>query len=221
LRSSGPRARFVESSGSELEDRDSLRGIANHPVVSVSWHEALKYCEWLTETLRAWKGAPAVVSKWLDATLRADRAWRVTLPSEAEWEKAARGIDGRIYPWGNAFDGNLANTWESDVGKTSTVGSFPGGASPAVALDMSGNVWEWTRSLWGPDWQKPAFRYPYRPDDGAREDLTAADEMLRVVRGGSWGGFDQFARAANRLRDYPYNRFDFFGFRVVVSCLRS
>jgi len=210
---------FVEASGFVPEDRDCLRGIPNHPVVSVSWHEALKYCDWLTETLCAWKDAPRDAAVWLDATVR--DGWLVTLPSEAEWEKAARGTDGGIYPWGDKFDANLPNTYETGIYQTSAVGAFPGGASPCGAHDMSGNVWEWTRSLWSRGRDKPVFGYPYRPDDHTREDLRAPDEAPRVVRGGSFGYLDLFARAAYRFRVLPDSRVGSIGFRVVVARARA
>ena len=106
------------------------------------------------------------------------------LPSEAEWEKAARGTEGQIYPWGDKPDPNLANYDKTGIGTTSPVGCFPGGAGPYGAEDMAGNVWEWTRSLWGQDWQKPGFKYTYNPADG-REDLTAGADDHRVGRGGA------------------------------------
>ena len=171
---------FVEDSGYTPEDADSLQGVPNHPVVWVSWYEALQYCEWLTERLRVWEQTPEPLKRLLRA-----KGWQVMLPSEAEWEKAARGQDGRIYPWGNTFDSNRANVDETGIGTTSAVGCFPDGASPYGILDLSGNVWEWTRSLWGRDFDKPEYRYPYQPNDG-REDLNASNDVRRVLRGGGF-----------------------------------
>ena len=158
----------------------SLRGLPNHPVVAVTWHRALDYCTWLTERLREWAGTPEPL-----ATLLRKDGWQVLLPSEAEWEKAARGGDGRIYPWGKEPDPNRANYANTGIDATSTVGCFPGGASAHGVEELSGNVWEWTRSLWGDDWKKPSYRYPYKPDDG-RENLDAADNIHRVLRGGAF-----------------------------------
>jgi formylglycine-generating enzyme required for sulfatase activity len=157
-----------------------------HPVVGVSWYEATAYCRWLAET--------------------AGQPYR--LPSEAEWEKAARGEDGRLWPWGNQFDPKKCNSAEGRLGHTTPVGQFsPAGDSPYGCADMAGNVWEWCRSLYKP--------YPYRADDG-REVPQAAG--ARVLRGGSWLDFARrAARCAARLRSYP----DYFGgsvgFRVVFS----
>ena len=81
---------------------------------------------------------------------------------------------------------------------------------------MSGNVWEWTRSLWGKDWGKPDFAYPYDPDDRKREDLNAGNDVLRVVRGGAWSLNRDLARCACRLRGLPGVRYDDIGFRVVL-----
>jgi formylglycine-generating enzyme required for sulfatase activity len=78
---------------------DSLEGLPNHPVVNITWYEAIAYCHWLTERLRGWKDTPEPL-----AAMFRTEGWQVTLPSEAEWEKAARGADGRIYPWGNELN---------------------------------------------------------------------------------------------------------------------
>ncbi|MGH7601471.1 MAG: SUMF1/EgtB/PvdO family nonheme iron enzyme, partial [bacterium] len=142
---------FVNESGYKPEYPECLDGLPNHPVVNVTWYEALKYCEWLTAQLRAWEGTPEPFA----SLLKKDN-WRVTLPSEAEWEKAARGADGRIYPWGNEADANRANYVDTGIGATSAVGCFPDGKSPYGCEEMSGNVLEWTRSLWED--------YPYPSD---------------------------------------------------------
>jgi formylglycine-generating enzyme required for sulfatase activity len=192
---------FVEASAYQPGDPDSLRGVDNHPVVGVTWHDGIAYCEWLTAQLLGDSRTPPELRELLQS------GGRVALPSEAEWEKAARGTHGRIYPWGNAFDPNLANTDEGGIGATSAVGCFPGGASPYGMLDMSGNVWEWTRSQYK--------EYPYQPLDG-REDLQGGDRIDRVLRGGSWGGNVRGARCAVRLRLSPNFGFYGIGFRVGV-----
>jgi len=198
---------FVEGSGFQPGDTDCLRGVGNHPVVWVSWDEALAYCDWLTERLREWEGTPQPL-----ATLLREESWVVTLPSEAEWEKAARGCDDdRRYPWGDDADPNRANYRDTGIGTTSAVGCFPGGASPCGAEDQSGNVWEWTRSLYED--------YPYDPRDG-RENLDAGRDVLRVLRGGSFDDTDSYVRCACRGRHHPYLRDSNFGFRLVASPFR-
>jgi formylglycine-generating enzyme required for sulfatase activity len=160
------------------------RSMENHPVVYVSWHDAIAYCRWLAEIT----GTP------------------YRLPSEAEWEKGARGSDGRIYPWGNRWDAKQCNTREGGKDDARPVDAYPQGASPYGLLDMAGNLWEWCSSLYQD--------YPYNSDDG-REDLEA--ESLRVLRGGSWGIGQYVARCACRPRLSPDSRSISTGFRVAAS----
>ena len=182
---------YVQATGASAPqhwtDGQPPRNLASHPVVNVSWQDAIAYCKWLSE----------VTGK------------HIQLPSEAEWEKAARGgQDKRVYPWGDTFDSSKCNTSELGLRETSPVGVFPSGASPYGVLDMSGNVWEWTRS---------SFKgYPYVSNDG-RENLNASGDETRVVRGGSFHNSSVLARCADRDGDYPVFRNDSFGFRVVAS----
>ncbi len=183
-------ALFLRDSGyrvpGDWEGNRPPRGKEIQPVVKVAWYDALAYCRWLGEKI----GKP------------------VALPSEAEWEKAARGVDGRTYPWGNAFDAIRCNTSELGLGGTTPVGIFPQGASPYGVLDLSGNVWEWTRSLYG--------EYPYDPADG-RENLDAPRNERRVLRGGSFDDSHRNVRCAARVRYFPNLRLGVNGFRVVLS----
>jgi formylglycine-generating enzyme required for sulfatase activity len=210
---------FVEENKYRPCNPDCLTGVANHPVVKVTWHDALAYCNWLTGQL---KDGPATQESLRD--LLRDGKWRVTLPSEAEWEKTARGPstgsgDGRIYPWGDRFDPDCANTSQTGLGRTSSVGTFPRDASPFGVLDMSGNVWEWTRSLWDEGFSDLKYKYPYRANDG-RENLTAPDRMRRVLRGGSWRDIQSYTRCASRTWYDPDCWNGNYGFRVVVSPIR-
>ena len=203
---------YVEDSGEKPEDADSLRGVPNHPVASVSWHEAVAYCRWLTAKLRSWEGTPSELRQRLNGA-DGGSAWQVTLPSEAEWEKAARGADGRIYPWGNEPDPDRANYLDTGIGHTSAVGCFPGGAGPygppnGRVEELSGNVLEWTRSV--------VKGYPYKSGE-TRENLAAGDDVRRVLRGGAFGGDAGRVRAASRHGCGPHDRFVVVGFRVVVS----
>jgi formylglycine-generating enzyme required for sulfatase activity len=181
-------AAFVEAASHKPPDhwkgKNPPRGKGDHPVVYVSWHDATDYCKWLAEAT----GKP------------------YRLPSEAEWEKGARGTDGRIYPWGNKWDTKRCNNSEGFKGSTTQVGAYPQGASPYGLLDMVGNVWEWTLSLYRP--------YPYQSDDG-REDPHAGDN--RVLRGGSWYGLQRYARVSSRIYYRPGSFNDHAGFRVCVA----
>ena len=208
---------FVQASGYRGRHTQAQRGQADLPVVNVSWHDAVAYATWLDRSVRESRTLPAGVRSILDES---GKSCRVTLPSEAEWEKAARGIDARVYPWGGRLDSAKANVGSLGKGAPTAVGSYPDGASPYGVLDMSGNVFEWTRSLSG-DNKTDFFKYPYDPNDSQREDPKAPDTVRRVVRGGSWYLSDLNARAAARLRNFPNFRFDYIGFRVVVSCSRS
>jgi formylglycine-generating enzyme required for sulfatase activity len=202
---------FVEESNFEPGDKDCLKGDSNHPVVWVSWHEALKYCRWLEEKLRASPKTSEPI-----ATLLRRRSHRLSLPSEAEWEKAARGSDGRIFPWGDDADPEKANYDDTEIGTTSAVGCFHQGKSPHQVEDLAGNVWEWTRSLWGEDWEKPRFKYPYEAQKD-RENLQAPDEIHRVLRGGAFLVESGCCRCAFRFRNPPLVRYDDIGFRVALS----
>lgn len=158
---------------------------ADHPVVDVSWEEAVAFCAWLSRETSG-------------ATYR--------LPTEAEWERAARWTDGRTFPWGDEYTPQRANTRDGGPGSTTPVGAYPQGASPDGVLDLAGNVWEWTGSL--------DAHYPYRADDG-REAGRAAGR--RILRGGCYANPHGFARGACRFRLVPHMRNAFIGFRLAAD----
>jgi formylglycine-generating enzyme required for sulfatase activity len=197
---------FIDDTGHRPENEGSLYGPPNHPVVWLGWFDALKYCEWLTACLRAWDRTPEPL-----ASLLSQEEWSVTLPSEPEWEKAARGTDGRAYPWGNEPDNNRGNFGGTGVMSTCAVGCFPGGASPYGIEDMSGNVWEWTRSVWG--------AYPYPTDEAGRaerEYLEVQEGVRRVRRGGAFFSSPRSVRCSVRLGSGPYPHGGGMGCRAVL-----
>ncbi|MEX1257123.1 MAG: SUMF1/EgtB/PvdO family nonheme iron enzyme [Gemmatimonadota bacterium] len=178
-------------------DPAALDGPPDHPVASVTWPDALAYARWLDGMLRNWSDTPPELARALD------EGARVTLPDEAEWEKAARGTDGRIFPWGNDPVGGKANFQGTDV---APVGSVVCAECAHGLADMSGNVWEWTRSPFQP--------YPYDPA-GLPLDLQA--DALWVMRGGSFSDGLQNVRAATRGGADPGAGRPFIGFRVAIS----
>lgn len=216
-------AAFVRDSGHKPANPDCLNDIANHPVVYVTWHEAMAYCHWLGKQLRPVAHQRLATEELLSEPERrfwqglADGSLGVGLPSEVEWEKAARGIDGWIYPWGDLPDPQKANISKTGLDTTTAVGCFSGGTSIYGCEEMAGNVWEWTRSLWGEDWRTPTFNYPYNPSDG-REDFNASDEIRRVLRGGAFRDSARDARCAARGHGNRGSRGGIDGgIRVVAS----
>jgi formylglycine-generating enzyme required for sulfatase activity len=211
---------FVEATGYDPSQHwgaaDPPLELCQHPVVHVSWHDARAYASWLTERLRERDD----LSAELAARLR-DEGWVVRLPTEAEWEKAARGDDAWEYPWisgfedgqelplAEVFDPEYCNAQETRIRTTSTVGMFPGGASPYGVQDMSGNAWEWCRSV--------LREYPYCADDGRENVEGMGLDDVRVVRGGSWADDRISARCAYREFNSPDGRANNIGFRVVIA----
>jgi formylglycine-generating enzyme required for sulfatase activity len=154
--------RFVDEKKYQPKYWEYEPGKADHPAVNVTWYDAVEYAKWAGGKL----------------------------PSEAQWEKAARGTDGRKYPWGNEFDSKKCNTWESGIDGTTPVGTYPDGASPYGVLDMAGNVWEWT---------------------------SKSDNNLYFLRGGSWNLIQVYARCSTRDLWFPDFWNGVFGFRIIFE----
>ncbi|MEF3275906.1 MAG: formylglycine-generating enzyme family protein [Chloroflexus sp.] len=176
--------------------------LADLPVTDVNWYEARAFCTWLSQQ-------PDLTLRLINAAgqpLPPPSRLHFRLPTEAEWEHAARGVDGRRFPWGNTFSPKQANTREGGRAAPNPPGTYPDGRSPYGIEDMAGNVWEWTSSLDRP--------YPYRPDDG-REDPDVPGR--RILRGGCYANPQGYARCACRFRMQPAMRNQFLGMRLALS----
>lgn len=161
----------------------------NQPAIGLSWYECVAYSRWLS----------------------AESGTFVRLPSEAEWEKAARGCEGFLFPWGNDFDPSRLNgrgPRDTQVCTSTPVGIYPTGVSRFGLLDCVGNAWEWCATRW----KKP---FPYDTRQNEWEDDYLEGQNLRVLRGGSWYDTSEVTRCTHRFKFQPYGWNDRGGFRLV------
>lgn len=168
--------------------RDARYVRLNQPAIGLSWYECVAYCRWLS----------------------AETGQLFRLPTEAEWEKGARGVDGRVYPWGNGFEAERLNARAGDqkVYASTPVGIYPSGASPYGLLDCAGNVWEWCATRW-----KKPFPYDIEHDEWQLDYLEG--QNLRVLRGGSWYFKEDVTRCTHRVKFQPYGWNDRGSCRLV------
>ncbi len=159
---------------------------ADHPIVNVSWQDAEAFCKWLSKVVNH----------------------KVGLPTEAQWEKAARGTDGRIYPWGNQAPSTKFANYDGKLGGTTPVGNYLEGMSPYGVLDMAGNVWEWVA-----DWYSGSY-YSQSSTDNPPGSTSG---LSKVLRGGSWFNLVNIGRSADRDWNYPSFTGNYVGFRCSLS----
>ena len=188
-------AAFVEDTGRQIDN--AILASPYLPIASITWADAVAYSHWLDAKLQNHQNLPTQLRQALDAGAR------VMLPTEAQWEKAARGSDGRIYPWGTRF---IASKAVHGTSSPAPVGSINCSDCAHGLNDMSGNVWELTRS--------PLEDYPYNPNDDA-QDLSS--DALYVMRGGSFSDSPGNIRTAVRGGIDPGAESNTIGFRVVIA----
>lgn len=164
--------------GPSVHDNNSDYNGEQQPVVWVTWNDASAYCEWVGGQL----------------------------PTEAQWEYAGRGPEGRVYPWGNAAPDAMLANFDSNVGKTTAVGSYTAGASWVGALDMAGNVWEWVA-----DW----YAEDYYSNSAQRNPFNNNSSEYKIIRGGGWYNYSDLVRASIRSWNYPTRSSYNYGFRCA------
>ncbi len=173
----------------------------DHPVVNINWFDANAFCQWLSE----------------------QTGISFRLPSEAEWEKAARSVHANLYPWGNHWGEELCNTVELNLRDTVEVGYFQSDCSPYKILDMAGNVFEWTNTIWSfedRNGKRHHFPYPYNPNDG-RESHDSNMKASHVARGGSYLRPQRYARCTSRVEYSAVICMVDLGFRIAADIIDS